>query len=158
MAKGAGCAHTGIQQQEVGPQNMALSERATGDRAPRPWRVVVVDDEDDIRVLVRVLLRADGRFAVVAEAVNGREGVDAVVAHRPDVVVLDLRMPVMDGLTALALIRQLAPECRVVVCSAHRESAAFVLDIGADAYVDKFDVPRSLAPVLDDLCAHGTPE
>jgi CheY-like chemotaxis protein len=134
---------------------MALEQRATwdGDAVSRQWRVVVVDDEDDIRALVRIMLGADGRFAIVAEAPNGREAVEAVATHKPDVVVLDLSMPVMDGIAALPLIREVAPDCRVAVCSAHGESSAYVLGIGADAYVDKLDLPRSLAHVLDDLCA-----
>jgi DNA-binding NarL/FixJ family response regulator len=134
---------------------MALEQRAAwdGDAVPKPWRVVLVDDEDDIRALIRIMLRCDGRFDVVAEASNGSEAVEAIVQHRPDVVVLDLSMPVMDGVTALTIIKGVAPDCRVAVCSAHGESTAYALALGADAYIDKVDLHHRLTGVLGQLCA-----
>lgn len=124
--------------------------------APRQWRVVVVDDDDDMRMLVRMVLERDGRFNIVAEATDGGGAVDAIVANRPDVVVLDLSLPVMDGTTALSVIREVAPDCRVAVCSASRDGAWDLLENGADAFVDKLEMQRSLANVLDKLCAAVT--
>jgi CheY-like chemotaxis protein len=124
----------------------------TLDRFARPWRVVVAEDDDDIRVLLRVMLERDGRFEIVAEATDGGGAIDAIIANRPDVVVLDLGLPVMDGSSALAVIKRVAPACRIAVCSASRDGAAEVLQSGADVFVDKLDVPRSLAQVLDELC------
>jgi CheY-like chemotaxis protein len=123
------------------------------DQSPRRWRVVVAEDDDDIRVLVRIMLERDGRFDIVAEATDGGGAIDAIVANHPDVVVLDLSLPVMDGSTALSVIKEVAPDCRVAVCSASRDGAAEILQSGADVFVDKLDVPRSLAHVLDELCA-----
>jgi len=113
----------------------------------------VAEDDDDIRVLVRIMLERDGRFDIVAEATDGGGAIDAIVANHPDVVVLDLSLPVMDGSTALSVIKEVAPDCRVAVCSASRDGAAEILQSGADVFVDKLDVPRSLAQVLDELCA-----
>ena len=124
------------------------------DPVARRWRVVVAEDDDDMRVLVRVMLERDGRFDIVAEATDGGGAIDAIVANHPDVVVLDLGLPVMDGSTALSVIKEVAPACRIAVCSASRDGAADVLQSGADVFVDKLDVPRSLADVLDELCAH----
>ena len=126
------------------------------DQTPRRWRVVVAEDDDDMRVLVRIMLERDGRFDIVAEVTDGGGAVDAIVAKRPDVVVLDLGLPVMDGSTALSVIKEVAPDCRVAVCSASRDGASEVLESGADIFVDKLDVPRSLADVLDDLCAQAS--
>ena len=123
------------------------------DQSPRRWRVVVAEDDDDMRVLVRIMLERDGRFDIVAEATDGGGAIDAILAKQPDVVVLDLGLPVMDGSTALSVIKQVAPDCRVAVCSASRDGAAEILQSGADVFVDKLDVPRSLAHVLDELCA-----
>jgi DNA-binding NarL/FixJ family response regulator len=81
-------------------------------------RVVVVDDVADIRWLLRAALNADGRFEVVGEAGDGRECVDVVKLTRPDVAVIDLRMPRMDGLEAATEIAQVSPETRVVIFSA----------------------------------------
>jgi len=123
------------------------------DQLPRRWRVVVAEDDDDMRVLVRIMLERDGRFDIVAEATDGGGAIDAIVANHPDVVVLDLSLPVMDGSTALSVIKEVAPDCRVAVCSASRDGAAEILQSGADVFVDKLDAPRSLAHVLDKLCA-----
>lgn|SRR5581483_5037898 len=130
---------------------MELQLGSTPNGPTRLCRVVVIDDEADLRMLMRVMLRADGRFEVVGEAGNGLDGVAAVAALQPDVVVLDLSMPGMDGLTALALIRDAAPDCAVVVCSAHRDREAQLLAAGADAYVEKLGLPMHLAEVLDEV-------
>ena len=126
----------------------------TLDPFARRWRVVLAEDDDDMRVLVRIMLERDGRFDIVAEATDGGGAIDAIIANHPDVVVLDLGLPVMDGSTALSVIKEVAPSCRIAVCSASRDGAVDVLQSGADVFVDKLDVPRTLAQVLDDLCAH----
>ena len=74
----------------------------------RPVRAVVIDDTSDIRDLMSMVLTRSG-MEVVGEAGDGRAGVDVVRAERPDVVLLDLAMPVMDGMEALPLIRELVP-------------------------------------------------
>jgi DNA-binding NarL/FixJ family response regulator len=66
--------------------------------------VVLVDDQDLVRAGLRTLLMRDDTIRVVAEATDGRSGVEAVRKYRPDVVLMDLRMPVMDGMEATALI------------------------------------------------------
>src|SRR5262249_9777886 len=84
---------------------------------PERYRVVVADDFEDMRILIRVLLTASGRFIVMGEGATGREAVELSAAHRPDVVLLDLAMPEMDGLEALPLILAVSPESKVVVLS-----------------------------------------
>lgn len=102
-------------------------------------RVVVVDDVADIRWLLCTALDADGRFEVVGEASDGREGVDVVRLTRPNVAVIDLRMPRMDGLEAAAEIAQVSPETRVIIFSAIGEAAvaAAAHDAGVVGYVKK---------------------
>ncbi len=103
----------------------------------RPLRAVVIDDTSDIRDLLSTVLTRSG-MEVVGEAGDGRAGVDVVRAQRPDVVLLDLAMPIMDGVEALPLIRALVPDARIIVLSAFsgamREQ---VLDGGADGYLLK---------------------
>ena len=79
-------------------------------------RLVVVDDDADIRLLLRTALTLEG-FEMVGEAVNGAEGVGLVERLQPDGVVLDVMMPVMDGLTALPAIKEAVPAVRVVLYS-----------------------------------------
>jgi len=113
----------------------------------------VAEDDEDIRVLMRIMLERDGRFEIVAEATDGGSAIDAIVANHPDVVVLDVSLPVMDGSTALSVIKDVAPDCRVAVCSASRDGAAEILQGGADVFVDKLDVPHLLTQILGELCA-----
>ena len=64
-------------------------------------RTVLVDDVDEMRDLVRALLRRDGRFSIVGEAANGLDALEVVADLRPDLVVLDIDMPVLDGLATV---------------------------------------------------------
>ncbi len=85
--------------------------------AKRRTRVVLADDSEDLRTVLRHLLEQDGRFEVVAEAEDGYEAVQVAADHQPDVIVLDLSMPVLDGHEALPRIRIAAPATRIVVLS-----------------------------------------
>jgi DNA-binding NarL/FixJ family response regulator len=85
--------------------------------APRP-SVLIIDDDDDMRTLLRVRLELDGRFAVVGDAANGAHGVGMAKVHRPDAVVLDVLMPVIDARATLSLLRLVVPNAVVVTCSA----------------------------------------
>ena len=81
-------------------------------------RVVVADDSPEVRLLVRVVLEDDADFRVEAEAADGQEAVELAAALHPDLMLLDLSMPKMDGHQALPLILEASPETRVVVLSA----------------------------------------
>jgi DNA-binding NarL/FixJ family response regulator len=116
--------------------------------ATEPVRVLVVDDEPDLRILLWLAVEADGRCQVVADASSGHEGVAKAAEHQPDVVVVDQMMPGMDGVRAVPLIREAAPSAKVIMMSALgdaqlRERA---MQAGADAYVEK---AASFRPLLD---------
>ena len=112
-------------------------------RASAKVRVLLVDDLPDIRLVMRLLLEADGRAEVVGEAADGAEAVRLTGELRPDAVVLDLRMPGMDGVAALPLIRDAAPGTVVVALSALPVGPATdrAVDLGA-TYVRKPDLRR----------------
>ena len=103
-----------------------------------PLRVVVIDDTEDLRDLMRIALTRGG-MTVVGEAENGLEGIKTVAAERPDVVLLDLSMPVMDGLQALPEIRRLVPTGKIIVLSGFgaAQMADRALASGADGYLQK---------------------
>lgn len=111
-----------------------------------PLSVVVIDDTPDIRLLLRVALEGQRQFEVVAEAGDGRHGVELVRDHQPDLVVLDLAMPVMDGLEALPLIRTASPNSKVVVLSGFetRAMAERVINEGASAFIQKGASARTI--------------
>lgn len=109
-------------------------------------RVVLADDEAMVRAGVRAILATDDGIDVVAEAADGVEAVEAVRRHRPDVAVLDIRMPRMDGLTAGAEIRRTVPETAVVMLTTFSEDAyiARALGDGASGFLLKSGDPREL--------------
>ena len=84
---------------------------------PEPMRVLVVDDTPDLRDLITMALERTGEFEVVAHAENGRQAIDSAAAYEPDLVLLDIAMPVMDGLEALPLVRAACPDAIVVMHS-----------------------------------------
>jgi signal transduction histidine kinase len=123
----------------------------------KPIRVLIADDTPDIRLLLRSSLGLNDAFEVVAEASDGVESIREAARHRPDVVILDLAMPLMDGLEAIPAIRRRSPASRIVVLSVFpsERMATPVLEAGADAYLEKTDVHR-LVPLLISLCDGGT--
>lgn len=116
----------------------AAAEAAADD--PRV-RVLVCDDSAVIRGLITRMLESDPDIAVVARAVNGRDAIAAVRATRPDVCVLDIEMPVMDGLAALPELLRVDPELKVVMASTLTTRGADIalraLRLGAADYVPK---------------------
>lgn len=114
-------------------------------------RIVIVDDTVDMRMLVRLQLELRGGFEVVGEAGDGRAAIDLVTAEKPDAVVLDLNMPIMNGLEALPRLRAEAPDAKVVVFSSGGFAPADdALRAGAHAYVSKTS-PHELISRLEDL-------
>lgn len=116
-------------------------------------RVVVVDDTEDIRFLTRLALQQDPDFLVVGEAGDGHEALDVVGRERPDLVLLDLAMPLMDGMQALPRLRALSPESAVVVMSAFEAHAmaSETTELGAVGYVQKGEPMMELAGTLRRL-------
>lgn len=117
-----------------------------------PIRAVIVDDTDDIRDLLRIVLRRAG-YDVVAEAADGRAGIEIVREHRPDLVLLDLAMPVLDGLEALPTLRDLVPDATILVLSGFgaEQMAERALAAGADGYVEKGQPLAALLGVIREL-------
>jgi DNA-binding NarL/FixJ family response regulator len=117
-------------------------------------RVVLADDADDLRFLMRFALEEDGRFEVVGDATTGREAIDLLVSETPDVIVLDMAMPEMDGLEVLEEMRTRGLPSKVLVLSGFNggvEETATAL--GADGFIRKGKstleeiVPRLIAIV-----------
>ncbi|MEV0197064.1 response regulator transcription factor [Nonomuraea sp. NPDC050691] len=109
-------------------------------------RLLLADDEAMIRAGVRAILATDPTLDVVAEAGDGREAVDLAISHHPDVALLDIRMPVLDGLAAAAEIRRAAPGTAVVMLTTFGEDdyIARAIDVGAGGFLLKSGDPREL--------------
>ncbi len=104
-----------------------------------PIRVLVADDHPPVRELLVALLREDARIAIVAEARDGEEAVDLALQTRPDVIVMDVSMPRLNGLEATKRIAARLPETLVIGFSTHEnaETAPLMLAAGASAYLTK---------------------
>jgi len=115
-----------------------------------PFRVVLAEDVDDMRLLYRTILNGSEQFIVEGEAADGEEAIARVAAVQPDVVLLDLSMPRMNGLDALPHVRRAAPDARVVILSGFDRDRLWPLvrAQGAVGYLEK-GVPA--AKLIDEL-------
>jgi PAS domain S-box-containing protein len=139
------------------PAAPGLPVGADSDDEVTTIRVVVIDDSEDLRLFLRLALDSHPAFEVVGEAGDGRAGVQCCDEVQPDLVLLDLSMPVMDGLEALPLIRSAVPDARVVVLSGF-DAAALGNDVrtaGAHAFVEKGTPQRDLLARLQDVVAEA---
>ena len=120
---------------------------------PDALRVVIADDAATMRALLRDLLGASPSFQVVGEAADGEEAVRLSAREQPDMVLLDLAMPNLDGLGAIPRIRACSPASRIVVLSGFGAGrlAQRALDVGADAYLEKRDGPDRLLARLREV-------
>jgi two-component system nitrate/nitrite response regulator NarL len=100
-------------------------------------RVLIVDDRSQAREGLKALLATELAVQVVGEAADGKEAIDLVKKHRPDVILMDASMPVMDGLEATRLVKAQWPEVRVIVLTLHATLRAEALAAGADAFLVK---------------------
>jgi DNA-binding NarL/FixJ family response regulator len=109
-------------------------------------RVLVTDDEPLIRAGIRMILSSADDIEVVAEAANGREAVDLARTHGVDVVLLDLQMPVMDGLSALAELHRAVPRARVLILTTfgERQNVLRALTEGSAGFLLKDSAPAEL--------------
>ena len=113
-------------------------------------RVLLVDDSADTRLLLRIVLGLNPAFEVWGEASNGEEAIALVTTSAPDAIVLDVMMPVMDGLTALPLLRALCPATPVIIMASTvtTEVRYEAFTRGAHTVLDKVAVFAQLPKVL----------
>ena len=109
------------------------------DAAPSPIRIVVADDHEVVRIGLAALLDQQPGFTVVGEARTGDEAVRVVMRERPDVVVMDIRMPDGSGIEACRILSREAPESRVIILTSYADSDALfeAIAAGASGYVLK---------------------
>jgi DNA-binding NarL/FixJ family response regulator len=120
-------------------------------------RLIIVDDAVDLRKLLVLALGRDERLEVVADVGDGKQGVEAVHEHRPDLVLMDISMPVMDGLTATREIKRSYPDLLVAILTGYGDDrvAEEATRAGADTFLDKTTPVHRLADVLIELTRRG---
>jgi DNA-binding NarL/FixJ family response regulator len=115
-----------------------------------PVRLLIVDDHEIVRIGVRILLADKNKWEICGEAVDGAEAIEKVVKLSPDVVILDLTMPIMGGFETAIRIRQLAPDTKIVFFSIHETPTTARL-VGADAFVSKASAAEDLARTINQV-------
>jgi len=119
-------------------------------------RILIADDHDIVRSGLRKLLESHGEWEVVAEAPDGKVAISMALETKPDVVVLDYSMPVINGLEATRQIRERLPKTEVLIFSIYDEEVLIreLLGAGARAYVLKSDIEYQLVSAIESLAEH----
>lgn len=116
----------------------------------QPVRVLIVDDDENIRRALTAYAQTSGTIEVVGTCANGAEGLAAVAKYQPDVVLLDIRMPVMDGITATSMIRATGSTAKVLLLTSF-DTDDYVrsgLRAGASGFLLKDAEPKALADAI----------
>ena len=126
-------------------------------------RVLVADDHEAVLEGVRALLEREAGLEVCGVASNGRDAITCATKTKPDVVVLDMTMPDLDGISAIRQIKRALPETEVVVYSAHSSEEVIeeAFDAGAKSYIGKAGTSRDLIDAIRSVAEHKpffTPE
>jgi DNA-binding NarL/FixJ family response regulator len=121
-----------------------------------PVRILIADDHHVVRTGLRALLESKTGWQVCAEAANGREAVEKAGQLKPDVAVLDIGMPLLNGVEATRQIRKLSPKTEILILTMHDSELLVqeVLGAGAHGYILKDDADRNLIAAVDALCRH----
>lgn len=117
-------------------------------------RIVLVEDFKLIRIGIRMVLEADESLQVIAESDNGKQAIEQIEAHNPDLVILDLGLPDIDGLQLTRQIRDFNPDIKILILTSHdtEDSVMMALSAGANAYCLKDIVSNRLVEVVKSVC------
>jgi DNA-binding NarL/FixJ family response regulator len=149
-----------LKPEKGGKASLARRTWATGQplamAAKQPYRILIADDHAVVRRGLRVLLSSQPGIEVCCEASSGAEAVDYVKKEKPDLLVLDLTMPEMNGLEVARVVRQESPTTDILVLTMHfsEEVAREVLRSGAIGYVLKSDADTELLSAVDHARHH----
>jgi two-component system, NarL family, response regulator NreC len=129
----------------------------------RPLQILIADDHEVVRAGLQALIEHERGWEVCAIAVNGRQAVDTAKKLKPEVIVLDLTMPELNGLDALRQIKRALPNTEVMVFSAYHSEEVIeqVFEAGAKSYIQKSEAGRHLVAAIKSLAEHRpffTPE
>ncbi len=114
-------------------------------------RVLIVDDTSRARQSMKALLGVWHPLEEVREAASGSEAVQLVEVFRPDIILMDARMPSMSGLEATRQIKEKWPQIKIIILSVFSDYQALAMEAGADAFVSKSDPPEKMREALRNV-------
>ena len=121
-----------------------------------PLRILIADDHDVVREGTRAVIERQPGWEVCGVAATGREAVEQTLALKPDIVVMDMTMPELNGLDATVQIKRRLPQTEIVIFTAHQTDEVIreVLEAGAKSFVFKSDDPHFLVEAIQSLSQH----
>lgn len=116
-------------------------------------RVILADDHVIVRNGIKILLESEGEVEVIAEASNGKEAIDLVKQLKPDILISDIRMPVMNGLEATAALKAISPETKTLILSMHDDEEYIIKSVesGASGYLLKDTTKEEFVKALKSV-------
>ena len=123
------------------------------DDAPASIRILTVDDHPVFRSGIAAFLATQPDMRLVAEASNGLEAIQQFRQHRPDIILMDLQMPEMNGLDAMVAIRDEFPEARIIILTTFADDEQGAMKLGARAFLLKAQLGKDLLGTIRAVCA-----
>ena len=114
-------------------------------------RILIVDNQLRARQSMIALLSAQQLSEEIREAVNGKQAIQVIEGFKPNLILMDVRMPVMNGLEATKIIKQKIPQIKIILLSMYPEFEADALAAGADAFISKTESPKKLLATITNL-------
>jgi DNA-binding NarL/FixJ family response regulator len=122
-------------------------------------RVALVEDNDDLRTSMKSLLKRSARLRVVADYSDAESAPADLVRHKPDVVLMDVKLPRMDGVECARLLKSLLPTVLIIMLTIHDDNDSLFNSVlaGADGFLLKDTVPSRLVEAIEEVCQGGSP-
>jgi DNA-binding NarL/FixJ family response regulator len=122
-------------------------------------RVALVEDNDDLRMSMKSLLKRSARLRVVADYSDAESALADVVHQKPDVVLMDVKLPKMDGVECVRLLKNLLPTVLIIMLTIHDDNDSLFNSVlaGADGFLLKDTVPSRLVEAIEEVCQGGSP-
>jgi DNA-binding NarL/FixJ family response regulator len=122
-------------------------------------RVALVEDNDDLRMSMKSLLKRSARLRVVADYSDAESALADLVRHKPDVVLMDVKLPRMDGVECVRLLKNMLPTVLIIMLTIHDDNDSLFNSVlaGADGFLLKDTVPSRLVEAIEEVCQGGSP-